>query len=583
MNHIDIIKLESLILPSLKENKQKKWVEWGAKNDYFEYLIERMHGSPTNGAIISAIADMIFGKGLKADDEATLDQLKEVLSKDDLRRVCFDLKALGQGAFQVIYGKGKATIAKMYHMPTQQLRAEILNDDGDIEAYYYSNDWEKVTKTNRTIDVQRIPAFGFGERGDNIEILYIRPYKSGSYYYTPPDYTGGLVWADTEERVGVYHMNNVASGFSATKLINFNNGDPGEEERRQIKAKINKILGGQSGEKIVIAFNESKETAATIDDIPVTDADKQYEFVSRECMTKLFTAHRVTSPRLLGINEGGGLGNNADEITVALDVFMKTVIRPFQELVLDAIDRVMVYNGWTAQLDFVGLMEEQESQDNDAETTEVEVEEVAENLSAVCLSHTHDFDDHAAFAALEPFGEVINPAEWMLIGESAVNYDDDEDALLALVDTGDPNPDAKSTQDTALFKVRYAYAPATASTKSRDFCRAMVGAGKVYRKEDILAMSLQSVNPGFGIEGADNYNIWFYKGGPNCHHYWMRQIYMRKRDNQGRFMPNKGLDNDKQVGVNEARRAGFDPPTNPKKVAQLPVDMPNNGYYKPRN
>ena len=94
--------------------------------------------------------------------------------------------------------------------------------------------------------------------------------------------------------------------------------------------------------------------------------------------------------------------------------------------------------------------------------------------------------------------------------------------------------------------------------------------------------SHDQVNAGFGPEGADTYDIWLYKGGAVCHHFWMRKTYMRKRNPQGQFLPNEGLENDKEISVNKARAAGFEPPLNDPKVAKRPVDMPNKGFLNPR-
>ena len=156
------------------------------------------------------------------------------------------------------------------------------------------------------------------------------------------------------------------------------------------------------------------------------------------------------------------------------------------------------------------------------------------------------------------------------------------DKMIGLASTGRANPNAESEQDIALFKVRYQYAPLRASSNSREFCQKMVNAKKIYRKEDIERMSSQAVNAGFGVGGAATYDIWLYKGGARCHHFWMRKTYFRKRNPQGQFLPEEGLKNDKQVSVNEARRAGFTPPVNDPKVATRPVDMPNEGFVNPR-
>lgn len=56
----------------------------------------------------------------------------------------------------------------------------------------------------------------------------------------------------------------------------------------------------------------------------------------------------------------------------------------------------------------------------------------------------------------------------------------------------------------------------------------------------------------------------------------MRNVYFRKQEN-GKFLPNDGLDNDIKVSVNKARKKGFKPEQNPSEVAKRPIDMPNQG------
>jgi hypothetical protein len=177
---------------------------------------------------------------------------------------------------------------------------------------------------------------------------------------------------------------------------------------------------------------------------------------------------------------------------------------------------------------------------------------------------------------LDEVGEEMGD-EWELIDEVEVDYDLEEtrDALWAFATVPSSKPQAKSEQDTEIIKVRYAYAPGTVSDNSREFCRKMVAANKVYRKEDLIAAGDRAVNPGWGPNGADTYSIWLFKGGGDCHHFFKRQTYLRK--------------NNKKISVNQAkkliREAGVDAKRlqeNDKRVAQRPTDMPNNGFLNPR-
>jgi hypothetical protein len=323
----------------------KDWVQYGDDNDYFQYLIDRYNGSPTNNALINGVVDFIYGEGLDATDSAKKPAeyaaMKGLLNKDTIRKAVADYKMMGQCALQVIYSRDHNTIVEVEHIPIESLRAEKCNDDGEIEAYYYAKDWSDVSQRRET--PQRIPAFGFSQ--DAMEILYIKPYRAGFYYYSPVDYQGGLPYAELEEEVANFHINNIQNGLAPSMLINFNNGVPSEEERRQIEMQIaQKFSGSSNAGKFILAFNDNKELAATIDPVMLSDAHNQYQFLSSESMQKLMVAHRITSPMLMGIKDNTGLGNNAEELKTASILFENIVIKPMQETILDGLNKILSYN-----------------------------------------------------------------------------------------------------------------------------------------------------------------------------------------------------------------------------------------------
>ena len=583
MSNIRFVNLSSYTTPVVKEQRGKEWVSYGDSNDYFQYLIDRYNGSATNNAIINGIAELIYGKGLDATDSNRKPdeyaKMKSLFSKDCMRKVTADFKMMGQCAFQVIYSKDHKQITEVYHMPVESLRAEKCNDEGDIEAYYYAKDWGAVENKKET--PIRIPAFGFSNEG--IEILYIRPYRAGFYYYSPVDYQGGLPYAELEEEVANYHLNNIKNGMSPSMLINFNNGVPTEEERYLIESKISdKFSGTSNAGKFILAFNDNKEMAADITPVQLSDASDQYQFLADESMRKLMVAHRVTSPMLLGIKDQSGLGNNAEELKTASTLFDNTVIRPMQETILDGVDKILAYNDISLNLYFKTLqpLEFQEGVVVDQETMEEE--------TGVKLSKQEPDDKYLdqIFDQLEEFGEVINEDEWELVEESPVDYEAEDamERMTKFASTGTAFPNAKSKQDGVtpegrIYKVRYGYAPEKAGSNSREFCKKMISAKKVYRKEDILEMGNRSVNAGFGPQGADTYDIWLYKGGARCHHFWMRKVFMAKEGAVGVDAKNPNA----EISVNKAKKEGAELEVNDKKVAMRPVDMPNEGFLKPRN
>jgi len=342
---IHIVQLGSYSRPEIKEYYNDDFVAYGEDNDYFTYLIDRYNGSPTNNAAINGISEMIYGRGLDATDskenESGYKEMKELLKKDVIKRITHDYKMMGQAALQVIYTKDRSKIAQVEHIPVETLRAEKCNSKGEIEAYYYHSDWSTASTGDK---LTRIPAFGFSNAA--IEILYIKPYRAGYKYYSPVDYQGGLQYAELEEEIANYHINNIQNGLSPSMLINFNNGTPDAEQRDAIENSIiNKFSGSSNAGRFILAFNDSKELAATIEPVQLSDAHQQYQFLSDESMRKVMVSHRIVSPMLVGIKDTSGLGNNAEELQTASVLMDNTVIRPMQVTILDELEKILDYNG----------------------------------------------------------------------------------------------------------------------------------------------------------------------------------------------------------------------------------------------
>lgn len=578
-SNVKFVQLSSYTSPVVSENARKGWVEYGDDNDYFNYLINRYNGSPTNNAVISGVIDMVFGKGIDATDSAKNPQgylqLKKLIKDEELKKVINDYYMLGNGAFQVIYNKDKSKIVEVYHMPVETLRAEKCNAEGEVEAYYYAYDWSEVRSKK---GVERIPAFGYGAQGDKVEILYFRPYRSGSYYYSPVDYQGALPYAELEGEIANYHINNIKNGLAPSMIVNFNNGVPPEEERDIIESQIKQKWSGSSNAgKFILAFNDSSDSAASIEPVQLSEASAQYEFLSRESQQKVLVGHRITSPMLFGVKDQTGLGNNADEIKTAFQLFDNSVIRPKQEQVIAALDKILGFNNVSLNLYFVTLAPIEFTDTEEVNNVEVIEEETGVKMAAEMPEGYDDIADD-----LIALGEDVDLEEWELVDERDVDYEQEDalDKMMGFASTGTARPNAKSEQDGenvegTKFLVRYKYEGS--KSPQREFCRKMMSAGKLYRKEDIIRMDNQAVNQGFGPEGASTYSVWFYKGGARCKHKWIRRTYMSK----GGVKPDVTSPNAQTISTTKARGKGFRPEANDPKVAVTPSNMKNKGFINP--
>jgi len=584
MNNIHVLHLAEYQQPTIQESKRDNWVEFGEDNNYFGYLIERYTKSTTNSAIINNVARLIYGKGLSALDASRKPneyaQMMTLFSADCVRKMVFDRKLFGQFAIQVHYNDKHDKILKAYHIPVNLLRAEKCNEKGEITGYYYSDNWEDTRK----YEPKRLPAFGFSK--EKVEIMFVKPYGVGMKYYAYPDYQGAIPYAVLEEEVSDYLINEVQHGFSGTKVINFNNGVPSEEQQDLIAQKVMGKLTGSKGEKVIVAFNQNSESKTTIDDVPLNDAPDHYTYLSEECLRKIMLGHNVTSPLLFGIASSNGFSSNADELQNSFILFNNMVIRPFQEEILEAFDRILAYNGISLKLFFKTLKPLEFTDLENAQTEEQVAEETGADTTE--LKAQSNLDNEVANALID-LGEDPNP-EWLLVDEYELDYDTDEaenelfkerkktlfEKAKKIVSTGVAFPNSKSKQDDVIdgikFITRYVYAGVT-TAKSREFCKKMTAANKIYRKEDIERMSKQVVNEGWGPRGANTYSIWFYKGGGNCHHRWNKQVYAS--------FEGTGIDvnspNAKIVAGKKAEKLGY-VIKNDKKVAQRPVDMPYNGF-----
>lgn len=584
MSNIHVLKLAQYEPPVVEESKRNEWVTYGENNSYYTFLMERYKNSTTNNAIINNISRLIYGKGLSATDANKKPneyaQMKAMVSAEDLRKVVLDFEMLGQAAFQVHYTADRKKIQKLYHIPVHLLAPEKCNKDGEIEAYYYSNNWEDT----RNYAPERIPAFGYGN--EKVEILIVQPYSVGMKYFSYVDYQGGIPYAVLEEEISNYLINEVQRGFSGRIVVNFNNGVPTPEEQDIIKSKVLSQLSGTEGHKVIVAFNNNAESKTTVDAMPVNDAPDLYNQLSEECMRKIMLSHNVTSPLLFGIASTNGFSSNADELQNSFILFDNLVIRPKQEVILDAIDKVLTYNGVSLNLFFRTLKPLEFNDLENAQTQEQVIEQTGTELS----SH-----DDLISNALIDLGEEPNE-NWLLIDEFEVDYDNDHleneilskgiklslyDKIVNLVSTGTARGNAKSEQDAEIdgvkFITRYVYAGDT-SDKSRKFCKNMIAANKIYRKEDIQMMSKQVVNEGWGPRGANTYDIWLYKGGGNCHHRWNKRVYAS--------FEGVGIDVNspkaKIIAGKKAEKYGY-VVKNPSLVSTRPIDMPNQGFLPKEN
>lgn len=552
---VHVLNLSSYEAPEVFEDGREDWVTFGENDSFFEFLLDRYKGSTTNSAIINNTSKLIYGRGLSSTDASRKPNeyasMKALFSKKCVRNLALDLKMMGNCAMQVIYTKGSRKVAEVHHMPIQLIRPEKCNEKGEIEAYYFSNDWTDTKK----FPPQRIPAFG-KSKSANIEIFYVKPYSVNMKYFNIPDYYASTPYARLEEDISAYLINEVGSNFASRSIINLNNGVPTPEIQQEIKHKMLQNLTGVNGQKVIVSFNNNAESATTVENLSASDMPDLYNTLSQECVSKILVGHNITSPLMFGIANKNGFSSNADELQNSFVLYNNLYVLPMQEILTDAFEEILAVNDIALDL-FFRTLKPLEFTDKEDRGQEKETEKEETNLSA------EDSEDESVLSALE--GETVEEdfeeidsreysedntdlEQWV----EEVEGKKEKSLLEKLSDIIKSRPSNESNLDKSLYKVRYRYNAKYAKESSRKFCRQMMtrtNNGVVYRLEDIdkASRTLDFNGAELPMHKGQKFDLFKFKGGVNCSHYWSEVLYKRKKNADGTYKEDKALSSNEEV------------------------------------
>ena len=597
---ISVIHLAEFNLPQVTETANKDWIQFGTDNMYPQYLLELYNGSSINNAIIKGVSAMIYGEGLDATDRQDSEEHKEQWlrltsllghsQKDLLKCIAFDLKLFGMCYVNTIWNKPRTKIVEMYHIPAQYIRSGKADGYGNVNEYYYSADWTNTRKHKP----RTYKAFDEKDRTSASQVLCIKDYSPGSYYYSLPDYQGSTSYIQLDMEIAQFHLSNIKSGMFPSLAVNFANGIPSFEERKTIERQINSKFGGSGNAgKILITFNDGKDTAPEIVPISSNDNADSYQFLSTETTRKVLTGHRVTSPLLFGVKgDGGGFGNNADELRDSYSLFTNTVVRPFQNTLLDGLQDIFnicdinldLYFKSLKPADFIDIGNVAKVSEDDQEKEGIDTgDEIKKEFTELS---NDEFD--ILLKNLE--GEQINEDEWEVVDEreqgTGDDYEEWADRFIQkredfAVNEIKSNEDKFSYLDKSYYRVRFKYAVGTtkgSGSKSRPFCENMMRlsrGGFVYRIEDIDIASDRGINRQLG-HNKQPYDLFKFKGGVFCRHKWNEVLYRLKKGTE--LKDGQSLDNDYNK-VDSIPASYKRKPKGLRESKIAPYNMPNNGHY----
>jgi hypothetical protein len=342
-----VVSLSQQDIPIVVEDTKTRysWVPVGiiGPDDFFQNITDSFTTSTTNAACIEGISDLIYGKGLYSKSPELQKTLDKIIPQEEIKRLAFDLKLYGNGTMQVYWDDTHTKIIKFYHVPVQNIRAEKIYDNPRIENYYYCTDWSDH-KAQRTKKI--IPAFGTSN--EKMELLYIKNYTPGKYYYSLPDWISALQFSYVEAELSNLHINNIENGFLPAVMINMNNGIPAPEERATIEDLIeSKFTGTRNAGRFMISFNDDPERRPTLDVINIENLHEKYTYVAEYAQDRILVAHRITSPLLFGIRTANnGFSSQSEEMMTAFSILQTMTIQPFQNVIINSLTTALADGGY---------------------------------------------------------------------------------------------------------------------------------------------------------------------------------------------------------------------------------------------
>ena len=338
----------NIVSPVEKVLAGRDMVEWGTRNAYPDYLLDLYNNVPTLRSIINGNIDYVAG------DDVTIMPLQEEFTnqemnmrgdtiREQVKDIAKDFEIYGGFALQVIRNLA-GEVAEVYYIDMRYLRT---NKEGDV--FYYSEKWGKSSRTDMVVYPAFLPKIEWEKLSDEernrhaSSILFVK--NVHSQVYPAPLYAASVKACEIERLIDEFHLSDINNHFVSSAIINFNNGDPGQEIKSEIERGFNeKFCGASNGGRVAFSWNPNKESATDIVEFKMEDFGERYKALSQHSRTQIFTSFRAI-PLLFGLTSEANTGFSTDEFEQSFKLYNRTQIQPVQRMICDAYDKIYGQRG----------------------------------------------------------------------------------------------------------------------------------------------------------------------------------------------------------------------------------------------
>lgn len=338
----------NIVSPVEKVLAGRDMVEWGTRNAYPDYLLDLYNNVPTLRSIINGNIDYVAG------NDVTILPLQEEFTNQEMNRrgdtireqvkdIAKDFEIYGGFALQVIRNLA-GEVAEVYYIDMRYLRT---NKEGDV--FYYSEKWGKSSRTDMVVYPAFLPKLEWEKLSDEernrhaSSILFVK--NVHSQVYPAPLYAASVKACEIERLIDEFHLSDINNHFVSSAIINFNNGDPGQEIKSEIERGFNeKFCGASNGGRVAFSWNPNKESATDIVEFKMEDFGERYKALSQHSRTQIFTSFRAI-PLLFGLTSEANTGFSTEEFEQSFKLYNRTQIQPVQRMICDAYDKIYGQRG----------------------------------------------------------------------------------------------------------------------------------------------------------------------------------------------------------------------------------------------
>ena len=318
---------QNIVTPTETSVSGGKYIQWGERNMYPDYLLHLYRNCATLRSVISGAIDYVCGDSVESSvlTSRRINRAGDTKEKF-LQEIARDYFVFGGFAIEVIRNR-EGKVAEVSALPMQYIRA-----NKDNEVFYYNENWNKSSSK-----AELLPKY-VPENTDTVRSVYF--YKNATCNtYPEPIYAAAVKPCEIECSIDDYHLNAISNGFAGSFIVNFNNGVPEDDVKDEIERAFNsKFAGSENAGRIAFCWNENKESATTLDKLEVDNFGDRYSSLAKHSRQQIFTAFRA-NPNLFGIPTDS-LGFSSEEYESAFKLFNRTIVRPVQKHICDALDEI---------------------------------------------------------------------------------------------------------------------------------------------------------------------------------------------------------------------------------------------------